>query len=292
MTPQQREMVWKIAEKILPKEEIARIKKIPFKDEGFGYDVFGFEIETMLIGYMIFRFFYKYWFRVKGFGYENIIPKGKLLIVPNHSGTIPLDFVMIAIDLLLNVDPPRMARGIVDHFAGGLPFIGLFIQRGGSVIGSRKNFEILLQRHGETVVVFPEGTKGIGKGWARRYKLERFNVGFIELSLKYKTPIIPTAVIGAEEQAPQIAKLKTLGKIFGFPYIPITPTFPLLGILGLIPLPSRYYIYYGEPLFYFKNYPPFTVNDPVKVRELADNVQAIVQDMINKGLKKRKSIFF
>lgn len=291
MTPQQRELVWKIAEKFLSKEELSRLKRIPFKDEGFGYDIFGFEKETLLLGYMFLRFFYKYWFRVRGFGYENVPKRGRVLIVPNHSGTIPVDFIMIAFDLLLNVEPPRMARGIVDHFAASLPYIGLFIQRGGSVIGARRNFEILLKKRGETVVVFPEGTKGIGKGWARRYKLVRFNVGFAELALKYKTPIVPTAVIGAEEQAPQIAKLKTIGRLMGLPYLPVTPTFPMFGLLGLIPLPSRYYIYYGEPLYFYKKYKPSTVNDPIKIRELADNVQSVVQDMINKGLKKRKSIF-
>ncbi len=292
MTPQQREAVWRLVDRLLPKEEAKRLKNMNFVDEGFGYDVFGFEKESFALAYLFLRFFYKYWFRVRGYGYENVPRKGKVLIVPNHSGTIPVDFIMIAIDLFLHVNPPRVARGIVDHFAGALPYIGLIIYRTGSVIGARKNFEVLLQRHGETVVVFPEGTRGIGKGWANRYKLTRFNVGFIEMALKYRTPIVPTAVIGAEEQAPQIAKLTTVGKLLGLPYLPITPTFPLFGVLGLIPLPSRYYIYYGTPLHYYKAYKPSAIKDPVLVRQLADEVQGIVQDMINKGLKRRKSVFF
>ncbi len=293
MNERQRNLVRKIGEKILTKEEIERLLslKTQVKDEGFGYDKFGFEPESALAYYLFFNLLYTYWFRVKSEGHKNIPKKGRAMLVANHSGMIPIDFIMIAIDVMKHANPPRIARGIVDHFAASLPYINLFIYRGGSVIGSRENMEELLKAD-ELVGVFPEGTKGIGKPFSQRYKLVRFNVGFVELSIKYQAPIIPVAVIGAEEQFPQIGKIRWLGRLLGFPYIPVTPTFPWLGLLGLIPLPSRYYIYYGKPIEFYKKHPPGSAEDPELMRRLADHVQKVIQEMINQGLKKRKRIFF
>lgn len=293
MNERQRKLVIKIAERILPKDERERLLSLrkQLKDEGFGYDKFGFEAESALAYYLFFNLLYKYWFRVTSEGHKNIPPKGRAMLVINHSGMIPIDFIMIAIDIMKHANPPRIARGIVDHFAGALPYINLFIHRGGSAIGSRENMEELL-KDDQLIGVFPEGTKGIGKPFSQRYKLVRFNVGFVELAIKWQVPIVPVAVIGAEEQHPQIGKIKFLGRFLGFPYIPVTPTFPWLGLLGLIPLPSRYYIYYGKPIKFYKRYSPDSAQDLELIRRLADHVQKIVQEMINQGLKKRKSIFF
>lgn len=290
MTEEMRQLVRYYAEKLLPRDEVERLKKIKIKDAGFGYDIFGFEPESAFIAYYLFNFFYKYWFRVESSGIENIPTKDRVILTPNHSGALPIDYIMIAIDIIKKMKPPRIARGVVDHFAGALPFVNAMIYRCGSVIGSRKNTEYLL-KNDDMVVIFPEGTKGIGKPFTQKYKLIRFNVGFIELALKTRTPIVPVAVIGAEEQAPQLFKIKWLGRLFGFPYIPVTPTFPLLGILGLIPLPVKYHIYYGTPFYFSKKYSPKDAHDPEKVRMLANIVQDAVQELINNGLKKRKSIF-
>lgn len=290
MTEKTRALIRQYAEKILPEDEVERLKQIRIKDAGFGYDIFGFEPESAFIAYCFFNLFYNYWFRVESTGIENIPTKGSVILTPNHSGALPLDYIMIAIDIVKKLKPPRIARGVVDHFAGALPFINTMIYRCGSVIGSRKNTEYLL-KNGDMVVIFPEGTKGIGKPFTQRYKLVRFNVGFIELALKTKSPIVPVAVIGAEEQAPQLFKIKWLGRLFGFPYIPVTPTFPLLGIFGLIPLPVKYHIYYGRPFYFYEKYSPRDAQDPEKVRMLANLVQDALQELINNGLKKRKSIF-
>lgn len=293
MTPREREIIRKIGERLLPREEQMRLLSLKeqLKDEGFGYDKFGFEAESALACYLFFNLLYKYWFRVKSEGHRHIPPRGRTMLVANHSGMIPLDFIMIAIDILKHGNPPRIARGIVDHFAANLPYINLLIHRGGSVIGSRGNMEELLKED-QLVVVFPEGTKGIGKPFSQRYKLVRFNVGFVEMSIKYQVPIVPVAVIGAEEQHPQIGKIRWLGKIFGFPYLPITPTFPWLGLIGLIPLPSKYYIYYGKPITFYKKYSTSSSQDPELIRRLADYVQKVIQEMINSGLRKRKGVFF
>lgn len=290
MTERKRLLIRQYAEKLLPKDESEWLKKLKIKDAGFGYDIFGFEPESAFIAYYFFNFFYKYWFRVESTGIENIPATGRAILTPNHSGTLPIDYIMIAIDIIKKMKPPRIARGVVDHFAGALPFINTMIYRCGSVIGSRKNTEYLL-KNDDIIIIFPEGTKGIGKPFTQKYKLVRFNVGFVELALKTRSPIVPVAVIGAEEQAPQLFKIKWLGRLFGFPYIPVTPTFPLLGVFGLIPLPVKYHIYYGKPFYFSKKYSPRDAQDPEKVRMLANIVQDAVQELINNGLKRRKGIF-
>lgn len=290
MDKSQRELIVKLAERVLPKNEqdiLLKMKK-HFRDEGFGYDVFGFEPEFTLACYMFFNLFYKYWFRVSSEGHGNIPSNGPVILAPNHSGAIPIDFIMIAIDIMKKHPNPRLARGVVDFFAGALPYINLLIYRSGSVIGARENVEALL-KNGDLVVIFPEGTKGIGKPFKDRYKLRNFNVGFVELSIKYRAPIVPVAVIGAEEQHPQIGRIKWLGRLFGLPYIPVTPTFPWFGLLGLIPLPTKYYIYYGKPFRFYQRYKE--VPEPSLLQELAERVRKRVQDMINEGLKKRKGVF-
>lgn len=290
MDKQQREFIIKIAERLLPKREqnvLLRMKE-HFKDEGFGYDIFGFEPEFALACYMFFNVFYKYWFRVSSEGHKNIPSKGPVILAPNHSGAIPLDFIMIAIDIMKRHPKPRLARGVVDFFAGALPYINLLIYRSGSVIGARENVDALLSND-NIVVIFPEGTKGIGKSFSQRYKLVRFNVGFIEFSIKYRAPIIPVAVIGAEEQQPQIGKIKSLGRLMGLPYLPVTPTFPWLGPLGLLPLPTKYYIYYGRPFKFYQKYKE--VPEPFVLQGLAEKIRRRIQEMLNNGLKRRKGVF-
>ena len=197
---------------------------------------------------------------------------------------------MVAADLASRMSKPRIMRAMVDNFMGFLPFVNVMFARFGQVVGARRNFSALLEQE-ELIAVFPEGTKGLGKPFSQRYQLARFNVGFIELSLIYKAPIIPTAVVGAEEQAPMLLDLKPIARMLDFPYFPITPFFPLLGPLGALPLPVRYYISYGKPLRFFEEYPPETVNEPEKILMLADRVQIIVQDMLIRGLDTRPSVF-
>lgn len=290
MNAKQRQMAVRIAKAIIPPDEFERISTIRIRDLGFGYDAFGMEKETALIAYALARYAYRHWFRVKSTGHGNVPVEGRALIVPNHSGVVPVDGMMIGIDLMTKLERPRVMRAMVDNFVGFMPFVNTFMYRVGQIVGARRNFEDLL-RHDELVTVFPEGAKGTGKKFSQRYKLIRFNVGFIELSLTYKAPIVPTAVIGGEEQYPMIWNLKPLARMIGVPYFPVTPFFPWLGPLGAIPLPARYRIEYGEPLRFYEEYKPETVNDAETVRMLADKVQLTVQAMIDKGIEERKSIF-
>lgn len=290
MNARQRKAALKIAKSLLPPGEYERVLSLQINDIGFGYDPFGMEKEAAAIAYAFARYVYKHWFRVESEGHENIPMKGRALITPNHSGVLPIDAVMIGVDMIHKLEKPRAMRAMVDNFMGFLPFLNTFFYRVGQVVGARRNFRDLLEND-ELVAVFPEGAKGTGKHFSKRYNLIKFNVGFIELALTYKAPIIPTAVIGGEEQSPMLLNVKPLARMLGFPYFPVTPLFPLLGPLGFIPLPTKYYIYYGEPLHFYKDYPPETTKDPETIRMLADKVQLIVQDMVNKGLEERPSVF-
>jgi len=277
--------------RILAPEQYVRFQEIKINDLGFGYDPFGLEIESAMAAFSVAKLVYKYWFRVESHGVENVPLQGGVMITPNHSGALPLDAVMVGVDLALKMKKPRIMRAVVDNFAGFLPFVNTLFYRCGQIIGARRNFEELLKA-GEMVTVFPEGDKGTGKPYRDRYKLVPFNVGFMELSLLHRTPIVPAAVIGAEEQYPYMFNVKPLAKLFNLPYFPVTPLVLLLGPLGALPLPTKYSIFYGEPLHLYRDYPPETVQDPETIRRLVGIVQDRVQAMIDEGLRNRKGGVF
>lgn len=285
MNERLRALAWTIAERLLPEWEVERFRSLPFDDMGFGFDPFGMERESTVLAYIAAAWAYDNWFRVRSFGHENVPLEGRALIAPNHSGLLPLDAMMIAVDLIKRLPRPRLMRAVVDHFVANTPFVNTFMYRAGQIIGNRRNFEKLLERD-HLVTVFPEGAKGTGKLFRERYVLRRFNVGFIELALRYRAPIVPAAVIGAEEQAPILFDLKPLARLFKLPYFPITPTFPLLGPLGLVPYPVRYHITYGEPFRFYEEYPPEAADEPETVRMLATKVRLAVQDLIDVGLRE------
>jgi 1-acyl-sn-glycerol-3-phosphate acyltransferase len=282
----QRELIKKAIRLLDGEKALERLESMPFDDEGFGYDRFGCERESFLLAYLGARQLYRRWFRVESHGHENIPRAGRALLAGNHSGTLPFDGAMISVDMLERLEPPRPLRAIVDHFAFAFPFVNLFMYRTGQVPGTQRNFVDLLQRE-QLVLVFPEGTKGIVKPFKERYKLRPFNVGFVEIALEQETPVIPFAVIGAEEQAPIILSSRLLGQKVGLPVFPITPTFPLLGLAGLIPYPVKYRIAYGEPLYLHKDYPREAARDPEVVKAIAEKVRVRVQAMVDLGLEMR-----
>ncbi len=281
-------------EATLTPEESKRLDEIIINDLGFGYDIFGLNKDWMKTAYAVVKLFYEKYFRVESTGIENIPTKGRVILASNHSGGIPIDGAMIIMDVATKMNPPRLVRAIVDNFAAAMPFVGLFFYRVGQVVGHRKNFEVLLQNE-EAILVFPGGTKDIGRLFKERYNPARFNVGFIELSLIYKAPIVPVAVVGAEEQLPVLYKWEKLGQIFGSPYFPVTPQFFLYGggpLTNFIPFPSKYHIYYGEPLEYYKYFSEDTVENPEMVQTLAADVRSKVVELIQRGLKERKGVFY
>jgi 1-acyl-sn-glycerol-3-phosphate acyltransferase len=224
---------------------------------------------------------------VESSGHQAIPEKGPAILAGNHGGLLPFDGAMIVVDVLLHGRPPRLLRAVVERWAGTLPFVNVFYARVGQVIGTRDNVRSLLETD-NLVLVFPEGVAGIRKKAAERYVLQRFNVGFIEESLRYRVPIVPLAVVGADDQAPILFDVKPLARILGLPVFPITPTFPLLGPLGLLPYPVRYEIRYGDPFRFYEEYPQEAADDPHAVRYMAEQVRRRIQEMVDAGALARR----
>jgi 1-acyl-sn-glycerol-3-phosphate acyltransferase len=246
------------------------------------YDRFGFSPEVTRRAFPFFQALYRGWFRVQSEGHAHLPETGGAVLVSNHAGLLPFDAAMTVIDIALHSDPPRLARAIVDRWAGTLPFVNVFYARVGQVIGTRENFAELLDE-GHLVLVYPEGVDGIRKTIAQRYRLQRFRVGFVEQALRSRVPIVPMAVIGSDDQAPVLYDLKPLARWLGLPVAPITPTFPWLGPLGLLPYPVRYRIVYGEPLHYCERFGPEGAEDARLVRYLANQVRRAVQLLVDRN---------
>lgn len=278
---------------LITKEDRERFRKIKINDLGFGYDPFGMNIDSLLRAFALVKTLYSDYFRVASFGHEHIPKEGRAILVANHSGGIPIDGMMIATDLIQRLEPPRLARAVVDRFVAGLPFINTLFSRVGQVSGVRRNFEILLENE-ELVLVFPEGTPGIVKPFKQRYQLQTFNVGFIELHLTYRAPIIPVAVIGAEEQMPTLTASQSIGRPLGVTHVPITVNALLslvMGPLAMLPFPTKYHIYYGEPIKYFEQFGEDTIKNPDMLEALTAEVKQKLQTMLDHGCAKRQSIF-
>lgn len=234
--------------------------------------------------------YYKYW-RIETTGISNIPNEGKALIVSNHSGTLPYDGAMLATAIFNEHAVRKDARFLVEDFVYHMPFLGSFMYRIGGVRACPENAEYLLNNE-HLVIVFPEGVKGIGKFYKERYKLQRFGRGgFVKLCIKTKSPLIPVGIVGAEEIHPTVFKSNILAKTIGIPYIPITPTFPLLGLLGVIPFPSKWSIHFGKPMT-FDHYSPSILDDEIQIHKFSEKVRNEIQSILIELLKQRKSIWF
>ena len=237
----------------------------------------------------LFEFLYSRWFRVQAFGLEHIPARGRALLVANHAGSLPYDSAMVMHAVRRDHPARRDVRPLVEDTVFHLPFLGPIMNRIGGVRADPENAERLLHKD-ELVAVFPEGEKGMGKLWRDRYRLQRFGRGgFVKLALRTGAPIIPVAVVGAEEAAPMLGKVTWFAKNIGIPWIPVTPTFPWLGPAGLLPLPSKWYVQFGEPLDLAKAHGAAAADDRLLVNKLADQIRSQIQTMIDDLLGKRRS---
>ncbi len=273
-------MKW--VESQLSQEELDRIKSLPTRQNEYGYDAFGVHREDVKIAAVVVRWFYKHYFRTEVHGIENL-PTGRLMLVGNHSGQLPFDGVNVGAAMLLEADPPRLVRSMVDRFVPTLPYVSYIFSRWGQIIGSPENCTRLLEDE-EAILVFPEGTRGISKPYTQRYKLQEFGLGFMRLALATTTPIVPVAIVGAEEQAPAV-NIKPLAKLLGLPSFPFMPFPPFLPV---VPLPSRYSIYFGEPKYFVGHHD----DDDVHIEKLVKTVRLSIESMLRMGLKARRSIYF
>jgi len=235
-------------------------------------------------------FLCQHYFRCETQGVDNIPAEGRCLVVANHSGTLPLDGVMLRRAVRLRHAAKRELRWLAEDFIFYLPFLGVLMNRLGAVRACQENAQRLLMEE-SLVVAFPEGTKGVKKLFRERYQLQRFGRGgYIRLCLRTGTPIVPCAIIGAEETNPLLFRLEQLPRLIGWPYLPVTPTFPLLGPLGLLPAPTKWKMIFGEPLD-FGQYGPADANDHVLVGRLSEQVQAAIRDMLARGLAERNGVW-
>lgn len=249
-----------------------------------GYDPWGFSAEQSKLLYSLGVPIYRY-FRPIVRGTENI-PKGRALIIGNHSGQLPFDGIVVALSTLLEADPPRLLRPLAERWVPTLPVINEVFSRAGVALGDPINGRNLLEAE-NAILVFPEGARGLGKTWDNRYQLENFGRGFVRLALQTNTPIVPFAIVGAEESIVSVHNAKTLANLLGFPYFPVPALLPLLGPLAYLPLPTRFYLSYGEPI-YLEG--PFDDEDS-EIDKKVMVVKNKVQTMIDEGLALRQSVF-
>ena len=263
-----------------------RLERIPSNLGPYGVDPFGFDPQYVKKVVGPAAWLYRKYFRCEAQGLENV-PEGRSLIIANHSGQLPFDGLMIGMSMFLDSEPPRFTRSMVERFVPATPFVSPLLARCGQILGTPENCRRLLGA-GESILVFPEGVRGLNKTWSQRYRLQRFGQGFMRLALETNTPIVPAVVIGAEEQAPTFYNAKSVGRALGLPAFPITPTNPLFPGLGLLPLPTRYRIRFGEPMVFEGN-----ANDEDDViLEKVSHVKNQMQQMIDEGLKEREHIFW
>jgi 1-acyl-sn-glycerol-3-phosphate acyltransferase len=221
-------------------------------------------------------------------GAENIPATGGALVVSNHSGTVPVDGLMTMVSI--HDATGRFLRPLGADLVFRLPFIGSLARRSGATLACTEDAERML-RGGELVGVWPEGFKGIGKPYSERYKLQRFGRGgFVAAALRTGVPIVPLSVVGAEEIYPLVGNVPSLARLLGAPYIPITPFFPLLGPLGLVPLPSKWLIEFGEPIR-TDDFDEGAADDPMLVFNVTDQVRETIQQTLYTLLMQRESIF-
>jgi 1-acyl-sn-glycerol-3-phosphate acyltransferase len=275
----------------LPGDARETLTRIVDRMEGdYADDEWGFDEGFAELVEPFFGFLYETWWRVKVTGAERVPAHGRALLTANHAGILPWDATMISMALLREHPLPRYPRFLVLNWAFDLPWISAGMRKVGGVVASPFNAMRLLEQD-HLVAVFPEGVKGTGKPYGERYRLQRFGRGgFVEIALRTGAPLVPVAVVGSEEIYPKIGELPILARLLGAPYFPVTPTFPLLGPLGAIPLPSKWRIEFGQPID-TSQYGPGAADDRGLVFELSEQVRDTIQQKLYDNLVERGPAF-
>jgi 1-acyl-sn-glycerol-3-phosphate acyltransferase len=255
------------------------VQEAPFFDEGYGYDVFGLHPRSLAASVAAARPIYESYFRVDSAGAEAIPREGPAILVANHAGVLPVDSAMLCLDVLRRTEPARIPRAIADHFVPRLPLVSTLFARLGVVNGTLANVRCLLER-GELIAIWPEGVTGPAKRFADRYRIQCWRVGFAELAIRYRAPVVPVAIIGAEESWPLLTKLRGT-HAFGSPYLPI-PASP-------IPLPTHYHLRYGMPHVLGRD--PDDASDPDLVAAAALEVRRALERLIDDARRERRGVF-
>jgi 1-acyl-sn-glycerol-3-phosphate acyltransferase len=271
---------------LVDREIAAAFDQLPQTVElnALGYDSWGFHPHSARVYYSLAHRIYKY-FRPRIIDIQNI-PQGRVLIVPNHSGQLPIDGLIVAVACLLELKPPRLVRAMAERWFPTLPWVNVAFSRSGVVLGDPINCKNLLDAD-NAILVFPEGTRGSGKIFQKRYQLADFGRGFMRLALQTGTPIVPVSVVGGEESIISIANFKPLAKALRMPYMPVPALLPLLGPLAFLPLPVRFHVRFGKPMRFEGR---FDDEDDV-IQEKVEQVMAEVDRMNQEGRAARRGWF-
>jgi 1-acyl-sn-glycerol-3-phosphate acyltransferase len=245
-----------------------------------------------LLDRTVVEFLYRYWFRVSVEGIENVPADGGALLVSNHAGALPPDAPMIVKAIKEEHPRARPVHLTVEHFFKGYPGFSMLVQKIGGVAAHPANVHRLLYDEGQLVLVFPEGRKGTEKLYKDRYRLRRFGRGgFVEAAMKARAPIVPVAVVGAEEAAPVFAQLNLLQRLTGLLYVPLTPTFPHLGLLGMAGyLPAKFIVRFLEPVR-TDDLGDEPWEDKALVQTVAHDTRALIQENLHDMLATRGSVW-
>jgi len=276
--------VMEVAQFVYKQQQLAR------RGADYEVDDFGFDPQWTESFLSVFTVLYRDYWRVETTGIENVPATGRALLVSNHAGVLPWDGTMIKTAVFAEHPHPRHVRALVSSQFMGMPMLSWFLRRTGQTVGHPDDTRRLLERD-ELVLVFPEGVRGTGKGFKDRYRLRRFGRGgFVATAIRSGAPIIPVSVVGSEEIYPMVADLAPVARFLGLPYFPITPTWPWLGPLGMIPLPSKWRIQFHTPIHVEGN-PPEAADDNNLVMALSDQVRDTIQQGIYDNLKLRRGVF-
>ena len=275
----------------LPRDTRATVERLLDRMDGdYAEDEWGFDEEFADLVEPFLGFLYESWWRVRVEGMQNVPAHGRALLASNHAGILPWDATMISMAILREHPLPRHPRFLVLNWAFDLPWVSSALRRVGGVVASPYNALRLLEQD-MLVAVFPEGVKGAGKPFSERYRLQRFGRGgFVEIALRAGAPIVPVAVVGSEEIYPKLGELPLVARLLGAPYFPVTPTFPWLGPLGVVPLPSRWRIEFLDPID-TAGYGPEAAADRAVVLELSERVRNVIQEALYANLVRRGPAF-
>lgn len=269
----------------LARELEERLRRIPNQLNEYGFDPYGLDPDFIRRGALPAVLLYRYYFRAETHDIGRL-PSGRVLVIANHAGQLPFDGMVLSTALLLEAEPPRIARAMGEYWIPRIPLFNVLATRGGAMVGTPENCVHMLE-HEECVVAFPEGVRGMNKLYKDRYVLQRFGLGFMRLALETQTPIVPVGIVGSEEQNPGLANLDGVARALGIPALPITWAFPWLGPLGLLPLPVKYRLYFGEPILFEGE----ASDEDAVIEEKVERVRSAIEALLARGLDERSGVF-
>ena len=262
--------------RLVPKALDRQLDAIEKPVGSMGFDPWGFNKDSNKIAISLMSPIFKRYFRVASHGIERVPDSGPVLLVGNHSGQLPIDGMLVSYAVATRAKAPRMPRAMIERFFGTVPYLGNLINQVGGVLGDPVNCATMLA-NGEAVIVFPEGVRGSGKAWQKRYQLQRFGSGFMHLAMQHAAPIVPVAVVGCEETIPSLANIAPLARLLGLPYVPVC--LPAV-------LPARVSLHFGEPMVF----DDIGASDR-EINRRVESVKNAIRELIADGLAQRTSVF-